>query len=248
MRKFLATTTFSSANQALGIAQLELDAIAQIGQGSGYQPSTDGYGRFIADGVLVPGILLSNYHPRVKIGMAAGVFGLARVSDYCAGTMASTEMSMLLRPNTWDAVGVTGFALSPFSGKSKAIGIAVTLGLGRGYNLIARARGWDGFKDSAESLDSDLAKVRDLDSTTQTRGSFDRSVEKAKQLGLSNPGVLKYRKLEGLVLLPCAGMSKLNVESAHVCLQTSVLNWNQMRVFSGFVVVRVPEIRRGHER
>ncbi|MBY0548485.1 MAG: hypothetical protein K2W95_14400 [Candidatus Obscuribacterales bacterium] len=164
-----------------------------IGQKFGYQPSTDGYDRFIADGVIVPGILLSNYHPRVKIGLAASVFGLARASDYCAGTMASTETSMLLRTNTCDAVGVTGFALAPLPGKIKAIGIAAPLGLGRGYNLIARAQGWDGFKDSAESLDSDLAKVRDLDSTTQTRESFDRSVEKAKQLGLSNPGVLEYR-------------------------------------------------------
>lgn len=198
----LGGTTLRGFARGLGVSATTLavgyGADYALGQAFGYKPTTDGVGRFVLDGVAVPAILLSEMQPRNKAWMAAGVFGLARASDYFSGTMASTEMSMLLRPNTVDAVGITGFALAPIPGKYKAMGIGGTLLAGRGWNAFARATGIDGFNNSAEVLDGDLTKLRSVDSTTQSIGTFERSVQKAKEMGVENPALLEYRLTEAM--------------------------------------------------
>ncbi|MBY0549370.1 MAG: hypothetical protein K2W95_18990 [Candidatus Obscuribacterales bacterium] len=198
----LAGTTLKGFAKGVGISAATMAAgygtDYAMGQMLGYKPQADGMGRFLIDGVAIPSILLSGMQPRTKVWMGGLLFAGARATDYFSGSMASTEASMLLRPNTVDAIGVTGFALAPIPGKYKAMGIAGTLALGRGYNMFARATGLDGFNNSGEVLDADLTKVRDLDSTTQTIGSFDRSVQKAKELGVENPGVLEYRLTQAM--------------------------------------------------
>lgn len=169
-----------------------------LGQQFGYKPSYDGTTRFLLDGVAIPTILLSDFQPRTKLWMAGLAFAGARAADYFQGSGASADMSMLLRPNTIDMVGITGSMLLPISGKYKALGIAGTIALGRGWNYLARKTGLDGYNNSAEVLDGDLTNLRTIDSTTQSVSSFERTVEKAKELGISNPAVLEARVLESM--------------------------------------------------
>lgn len=196
------SASFRGLAKGLGVSAATLaagyGADYLLGQQFGYKPNHDGMGRFLLDGVAIPTIILSDLQPRTKIWMGTAAFLGARTMDFAQGMGASTETSLLLRPNTIDAIGITGSMLAPIPGKYKAIGIASTLVLGRGWNYIARKTGLDGYNSSGEVLDTDLTNLRTLDTTTQSAGSFDNTVQKAKELGLSDPYTLERRLIESM--------------------------------------------------
>ncbi len=198
----LGGTTIKGFAKGLGISAATLaagyGADYMLGKQFGYKPTYEGTSRYLIDGVAIPAILLSGMQPRTKIWMSALAFAGARAQDYFAGTGASADMSLLLRPNTIDAIGITATALAPLPGKYKAIGFLGTIAIGRGWNLLARQTGLDGYNNSGEVLDGDLTNLRTIDSTSQTVASFERTAEKAKQLGLSNPALLEMRVVESL--------------------------------------------------
>jgi hypothetical protein len=158
----------------------------------------DGGGRFIMDGFVTPAILVSNMPMRYKLPMAALTFGGARAVDWWTGYGSGVSTNMWLRPNVVDHVGVTASILAPIPTKYKPFAVLGTLALGRGYNYIARQTGLDGYNNSADVLDTELSDLRNIDTTSQSVSSFDNSVAKAKQLGLSNPAVLEMRLVESM--------------------------------------------------
>lgn len=197
----LLDTTVKGFARGLGISALTLGAgygaDYALGSMFGYgTPTSNGFGRFVMDGVITPAILLSGWQPRYKYPAAAATFLAARGMDYLAGTGASAETSMLLRPNTIDAVGVTASVLAPIPGKYKAFGVAATLAVGRGWNLLARATGLDG--GSPAQLDSDTKSLVNRDQNTRTLSSFERAANKAKELGIENEAALELQLVDAL--------------------------------------------------
>ncbi len=192
----LAGRTFSGAAKGLGIAGLSLAGGYALDTGLsklfGYRaPTTDGMGRFALDGVAVPAILLSDLPARYKFGLAGAAFVSARASDYFAGTGASVQMSSLLRPNIADGVLITGAAMAPVDGRTKALLIAGAYGLGRVYNGIARVTGLDG--DRPTEIRDTAVNAFTHDQMARSESSFSNAVDKAKALGRENEVALELQ-------------------------------------------------------
>ncbi len=165
----------------------------------GYKsPETDGPGRFLLDGVAVPAVLMSNMPSRYKFASAGVLFGMARASDYFAGTgQLSTGLStsMLLRPNTADGILVTAAAMAPVDGKTKAILVGSALGVGRVVNLVEHAFGWD---KTPEQLRDNANQAFSHDQIVRTESSFKNAVEQARVLGVENEAALELQMRDWL--------------------------------------------------
>lgn len=192
----LVGRSFKGAAKGLGIAGLSLAGGYMLDTGLskvfGYRaPTTDGMGRFAVDGVAVPAILLSDLPARYKFGLAGAAFVSARASDYFAGTTASVQMSSLLRPNIADGVLITGAAMAPVDGRTKALLVAGAYGIGRLYNGIARLTGLDG--DRGTELRDTAVNAFTHDQMAKSESSFDNAIDKAKVLGRENEVALEMQ-------------------------------------------------------
>lgn len=174
----------SAASLAIGFGTDSL-----IGQSLHYQPKQDGIGRFLLDGAITPGIVLSKLPNRLKAGWGALSFGAARAVDIFSGTGPSVEMSTVLRPNTLDAVVIPAMMLAPLHWQTQAKGIVAGLALGRGYNLFANATGLDG--NTVLKTREQASEMQDKDAFSQTERTFLEAADKAAELALENHAVVE---------------------------------------------------------
>jgi hypothetical protein len=189
----------------------------------GHTPTMNGFDRFLIDGVAIPGVMLTPGIPiRYKIGASIGLFGLARAKAYFddSGSVALSQSSLLMRPNSIDTIGFTTAALAPLGWRGKLAIAAGTVVLGRTANLVSHAAGWDGEDGIVlrDNLRSQLTRDANVKSSATYTGGIDAGLELARHK--AGEGALDLQLAD--VTNAEGSMSKLDFLRQHAMLSEAV--------------------------
>lgn len=115
-----------------------------VGYVGGYEPNHSGTGRFLTDGVVVPGIFMTKMSTWTKCALAAPLILSSRLADFADGSSVSNvrvarrdpmyQMSTALRMNVVDAASITAAVHMPVSTSAKWKMAGIGLALGRAEN------------------------------------------------------------------------------------------------------------------